>query len=90
MASADPSIEPPTEADANTMTAIRETLDDVFNGQARGPEKKTGFIVLVFPIGQPEGRCNYLTNGVARSDAVKVMREVADRLDGNIATENGR
>jgi len=57
------------------MRAIAEMLDNTFNGRVRGPDRKVGFILLVFPFGQEEGRCNYISNGASREDVVKLLEE---------------
>ena len=38
------------------MIAVAKTLDEFFNGSARGSDRKVGFIVLVFEYGDQEGR----------------------------------
>jgi len=63
------------------MNAIAKALDAAFNGSLRGPERTTGFVLLVFPFGEKEGRCNYISNGADRADIIKLLREQANRLD---------
>ncbi len=63
------------------MNAVARTLDEVFNGAARGSARKIGFVLLVFPYGEAEGRCNYISNGADRRDMVKLLREQANRFD---------
>lgn len=65
------------------MNAIARTLDVIFNGHAHGPDRKIGFVLLVFPYGDAEGRCNYISNGADRADMVKLLREQANRFDTN-------
>jgi len=48
---------------------------------ARGKDRSTGFVLLVFPFGETEGRCNYISNGADRKDIVKLLREQANRFD---------
>jgi hypothetical protein len=64
------------------MTAIAQSLDEVFNGQVGGPGRKTGFILLVFPFGETEGRCNYISNGANRKDVVTMLKEQIRRFEG--------
>lgn len=64
------------------MNAIARGLDEAFNGQAKGAERKTGFVLLVFPFGDHEGRCNYISNGADRRDVVTMMKEQIKRFEG--------
>lgn len=64
------------------MAAIAKVLDEVLNGGAKGPSRKTGFVLLVFPFGETKnGRCNYISNGADRADMIKLLREQANRFD---------
>ena len=73
---------PIEEAHREQMNAVARTLDQVFNGDRRGPARQTGFVLLVFPFGEAKnGRCNYISNGADRSDIVKLLREQANRFD---------
>lgn len=63
------------------MTAVAHTLDALFNKGLKGPQRTTGFVLLVFPFGEKEGRCNYISNGADRQDIIKLLREQANRLD---------
>lgn len=63
------------------MEAVASALDKAFNGDAKGPDKKTGFVLLVFPYGDQSGRCNYISNGADRQDIIKLLREQANRFD---------
>jgi hypothetical protein len=62
------------------MQRIAGFLDEVFNGQARGPDRATGFVLLVFPFGSGDGRCNYISNGADRRDVLKLLDEQAARF----------
>jgi hypothetical protein len=63
------------------MKAVAITLDEFLNGDAKGDERKVGFVLLVFPFGEKEGRCNYISNGAGRADIIKLLREQANRFD---------
>ena len=63
------------------MQAVAQVLDEVFNGQARGSDRQTGFVLLVFPFGTADGRCNYISNGADRSDITRLLREQARRFE---------
>jgi hypothetical protein len=69
-----------------TMNAVARGLDEVFNGEAKGKERKVGFILLVFPFGESEGRCNYISNGANRDDVVVMLKEQIKRFEGQPET----
>jgi len=56
-------------------------LDKIFNGDAKGADKKTGFLLLVFPFEGREGRCNYISNA-AREDVLTLLKEQVARFEG--------
>jgi hypothetical protein len=62
------------------MVEIAQTLDLAFNGMKRGPERPTGFVLMVFPFGEVLGRCNYISNGADRHDIVALMTEMIARF----------
>lgn len=64
------------------MNAMAAALDEMFNGGVKGPARKTGFVLLVFPFGEGEGRCNYISNGADRKDIVTMMKEQIKRFEG--------
>jgi hypothetical protein len=65
-----------------TMNAVAKALDGTFNGNDRGADRKVGFVLLVFPFGEKEGRCNYISNGADRRDIVTLMKEQIKRFEG--------
>ena len=64
------------------MRVVAAAIDDLFNGDATGTARKTGFVLLVFPFGASEGRCNFISNGADREDIVALMREMIARFEG--------
>lgn len=64
------------------MNAIAEALDEMFNGEAKGNDRETGFVLLVFPFGDKEGRCNFISNGADRRDIVTMFKEMIARFQG--------
>ena len=64
------------------MNAVAAALDELFNGELQGRERQVGFILLVFPFGEKEGRCNYISNGADRRDVVTMMKEQIKRFEG--------
>ena len=64
------------------MNAVADGLDRIFNGDAHGLDRETGFILLVYPFGEHEGRVNYISNGADRKDVAIFLREQAARFEG--------
>ena len=64
------------------MAAVAQALDDTFNPGLHGKDRKTGFVVMVFPFGDTSGRCNYISNGANRQDVVTLMKEMVARFEG--------
>lgn len=67
------------------MNVMARTIDEFFNGDARGKiagARKVGFVLLVFPFDGHEGRCNYISNGADRRDIVTLMKEQIARFEG--------
>ena len=52
------------------MNTIARAIDVMFNGDAKGKDRKNGFVLLVFPFDDMEGRCNFLSNGADRREIV--------------------
>jgi hypothetical protein len=73
----------PIEAEYHAkMTAVAAALDETFNGDLKAPNKTTGFVLMVFPYGSTDGRCNYISNGADRRDVVTLMKEMIARFEG--------
>jgi hypothetical protein len=73
----------PIEAEyREKMNALASVIDEFFNLEAKGKDRKTGFVLLVFPFGEGEGRCNYISNGADRKDIVAMMKEQIKRFEG--------
>ena len=54
----------------DTMNVLAGILDRTFN-----PEKReTGFVLMTFPFGASEGRCNYISNA-QREDIITLLTE---------------
>jgi hypothetical protein len=74
---------PLEEAYREKMVAVAQTLDQFFNGEKKGDDRPTGFVLLVFPFGEEaEGRCNFISNGADRRDLVTLMKEMIARFEG--------
>lgn len=66
------------------MNAVAQGLDEAFNGDTKGADRKTGFVLLVFPFGEAgvKDRCNFISNGADRRDLVTLMKEMIARFEG--------
>jgi hypothetical protein len=73
---------PIEQAYRDQMNAVASSLDQVFNGDARGDERKVGFVLLLFEFGEKEGRCNFISNGADRKDIVTLFKEMIKRFEG--------
>lgn len=73
----------PIEAEyQEKMEAVARAVDGFFNGEAKGADRKIGFVLMVFPFGDTTGRCNYMSNGADRNDVVTLMREMIAKFTG--------
>jgi hypothetical protein len=64
------------------MNQIARGLDEFFNGEAKGKDRQVGFVLLVFPYEDHDGRCNYISNGADRRDIVTLFKEQIKRFEG--------
>lgn len=65
------------------MNDVAHLLDRLFNEHARGKDRKTGFILMVFPFNEVTegGRANYISNA-DRNDVVIMLKEQIKRFEG--------
>lgn len=80
------------ETQIKMMQAIAQALDDVFNPGLTGAERKVGFAMLVFNLGEDikgTGRVNYIGNS-EREDIKTAMKELVARWEGRVPTEGGK
>lgn len=63
------------------MNDMARRLDNFFNGDLKGAERQTGFVLLVFPFEGREGRANYISNA-KREDVVVMLKEQLARFEG--------
>lgn len=63
------------------LHAVAAVIDEFFNGEKRGKDAEVGFVIMAFPFGEYEGRCNYMSN--ARREDIKVLlREQLSYFEG--------
>jgi hypothetical protein len=67
---------------AENMNAVAYGVDALFNGEANSSDRKIGFVLLVFPFRDHEGRCDYISNGANRQEVVAIMKRQIKRLEG--------
>jgi hypothetical protein len=70
------------------MNALARTLDEWFNGNARGKDRKVGFCLMVYEFGDGPGRANYISNA-DRSDVVTLLKEQLARFEGRAEPKEG-
>lgn len=63
------------------MNTLARGIDKALNDDFTGGNRKTGFVLLVFPFGSDDGRCNYISNA-DRKDIVVMMKEQIKRFEG--------
>lgn len=69
------------------MNKLAMALDKLFNEEKTGKARETGFVLMVFPFGDFDGRCNYISNGANRNDIVTLMKEMIARFEGQPEVE---
>lgn len=75
----DAPIEPEYHA---LMNSLARGIDEICNGDVEKEARKTGFVLLLFPYGEKEGRCNFISNGADRKDIVCLFKEMIARFEG--------
>lgn len=63
------------------MNELAAGIDRVLNGKLKGTNRKTGFVLMVFPFDSEDGRCNYISNG-PRAEIKVLLREQLARWEG--------
>ena len=74
---------PPPKAVGEFLDALARSLDQILNGKEVLEDKslrKNGFILLIFPYGENDGRANYVSNGARREDIIKMFEVQIERL----------
>ena len=70
------------------MNSLAGILDHAFNGDAKGADRKTGFVLMVFPFDGEPGRCNYISNA-ERADVKTLLKEPLAYFEGQSDKERG-
>lgn len=76
--------EPITPEFHSMMNNLARDLDMVFNGPiVIGAKRQTGFVLLVFPFGDQDGRrINYISNADDRGAIIGTFKEMIARWEG--------
>lgn len=69
---------------ARTMKRVAREIDAQFNPDTAGNSRTVGFVLLVFPFGESDGRCNYISNGAGREAVATLLEEQAKRFRAQI------
>jgi hypothetical protein len=72
----------PIEAEFHAvMNGLAMAIDELFNGQAKGHDRKVSFVLLTAKFGEIDaGRVNYISNG-NRIDIIQMMKEITARFE---------
>lgn len=73
---------PVQEQYRSQMESVVRSLDEIFNGDLKGDARQTGFVLLVFPFGNTDNRCNFMSNGGDRKDIICLFKEMIARFEG--------
>jgi hypothetical protein len=63
------------------MNQLGGFIDQFFNGDLRGKDRKVGFCLMVFGFDDGTGRANYISNA-DRADVVTLLKEQLARFEG--------
>ena len=73
----------------DALQALALSLDTILNGEGKPsviqlnqtPKRLNGFVLVVFPFGDKNGKCHYVSNGASREDIIKLFREQLRQLE---------
>jgi hypothetical protein len=74
----DAPIEPDFVEQMNNLAGF---IDQFFNGDLRGKDRKVGFCLMLFNFDDGAGRANYISNA-NRADVVTLLKEQLARFEG--------
>jgi hypothetical protein len=72
---------PIEEAYREKMNHLGSLIDQFFNGDLRGNDRKVGFCLMLFNFDDGTGRANYISNA-ERADVVTLLKEQLARFEG--------
>ena len=72
----------PLEAEhREVLNYLADMLDGILNGPATGADRALGFVLMMFPFGSGDGRCNYISNA-NRADVLATLKHQVARFEG--------
>lgn len=78
-----------TQEQRDLLKILLDEMDKLLNGGVPGPEKKLGFVVLVFKFGDlATSPCEYVSN-TSKDSVLAVMKVLVTRLEGAKGVEHG-
>jgi len=74
------------------LQALALSLDRILNGEkVLGAEMSVkrinGFVLMVFPFGDKDAQCHYVSNGASRDDIIKLFTEQLKQLTAQRDTD---
>ena len=72
------------------LSSIAAALDQILNGKEVLKDKtlrKTGFILMIYPYGSIDDRCNFITNGATRTEIIARLKTQIQTFEDQIAKE---
>jgi hypothetical protein len=78
-----PGTEPLEARLEKIMMGVANHCDVVLNPDQEGPDRKLGFVLLVFPFNAAGGKVNYLTNGADRAEIIRLMQAQIDGFEND-------
>jgi hypothetical protein len=69
------------------MNELGRAIDKMMNGEL--PERKHGFILMLFPFEDNHGHCNYISNA-RRSDVLVMLKKQVERFESHNAIRPDR
>lgn len=77
---------PVEETYAVKMQSIARVIDEYLNGKDRAAPRQHGFVLMMFPMGDHGGWCNYMSNA-DRADIMLLLKEQLARFEGGAYQE---
>lgn len=64
------------------LIKIGEGLDHLLNGEQRGPDAGTGFVLITFAFGSDAGRLNFVSNGACGPELIPLFKTLIALIEG--------
>ena len=63
------------------MKRVARFIYRIFNRGEKHPDRRTGWVLMVYPFGIVQGRCNYISNS-RREDVICMLKEQLPYFEG--------